>query len=130
MICGSIARSFGRNSRVGQLSISAAAIALPATSASDWVANTTEAFFLREGLQPLAQLLGKSRVVEREPALVDDKERRRTGEPSLDPVEQIGQDRRCRAAADQAFGLEGLHVGFAQLSASASSSRPNGPPMQ
>ena len=47
---GSIARSFGRNRRVGQLSTMAGAIALFSISASDWVANTTLAFFLRRVL--------------------------------------------------------------------------------
>jgi hypothetical protein len=47
MICGSSARSFGRKMRVGQLSMIAGAIAEPSMSARDWVAKTTEAFFLR-----------------------------------------------------------------------------------
>jgi hypothetical protein len=45
-ICGSSARSFGRNSRVGQLSMIAGAMALPSISASDCVAKMTLAFFL------------------------------------------------------------------------------------
>jgi len=47
MICGSMARSLGSKIRVGQLSMIAGAIAEPSISASDWVAKTTEAFFLR-----------------------------------------------------------------------------------
>ena len=47
VIRGSIARSFGRNSRVGQLSMMAGAMALPSMSERDWVAKTTLAFFLR-----------------------------------------------------------------------------------
>ena len=46
-ICGSSARSVGRKSRVGQLSIMAGAMALPSISASDWVAKMTLAFFFR-----------------------------------------------------------------------------------
>ena len=45
--CGSIARSFGRKMRCGQLSMMAGAIVLFAMSASDWVAKTTATFFLR-----------------------------------------------------------------------------------
>ena len=37
----------GQEERVGQLSMMAGAMALPSMSASDWVAKTTEAFFLR-----------------------------------------------------------------------------------
>jgi hypothetical protein len=47
MICGSKARSFARKIRVGQLSTIASAMALLSMSASDWVAKTTDAFFLR-----------------------------------------------------------------------------------
>lgn len=47
VICGSIARAFGRKRRVGQLSMMAGAIAEPSMSDSDWVAKTTLAFFLR-----------------------------------------------------------------------------------
>jgi len=46
-ICGSIARSFGSNRRVGQLSMIAGAIAEPSMSESDWVAKMTDAFFFR-----------------------------------------------------------------------------------
>jgi hypothetical protein len=43
-----MARSFGRKIRVGQLSMIAGAILLLSTSASDCVAKTTDAFFLRK----------------------------------------------------------------------------------
>ncbi len=43
VICGSMARSFGNKSRVGQLSMMAGAILLPSMSESDCVAKMTEA---------------------------------------------------------------------------------------
>src|SRR5215467_510737 len=65
VIWGSIARSLGRNSRVGQLSTMAAAMALVSISARDWVANTTLAFFLRSVLshsRSCAPNVGSSRA--------------------------------------------------------------------
>mgnify|MGYP001488885894 CR=1 FL=1 len=55
---------------------------------------------LPERLQPLAELTGEALVIERQPALVDDDERRRAVEAVLDSVEEIGQDRGRRAGAD------------------------------
>ena len=46
---------------------------------------------LAQGFQPLAQLLGKAGIVQGQPALVDDEQRRRAGEPPFDAVEQIGR---------------------------------------
>jgi hypothetical protein len=53
--------------RVGQLSISAGAIAERSMSASDWVANTTATFFLRRVLshsRMRAANIGSSRKVQ------------------------------------------------------------------
>src|SRR5438132_14431238 len=86
-ICGSTARSFGRKSRVGQLSMIADATALVSISASDWVANTTEAFFLRS-------VLSHSR--------------------SCAP-KQIAEHGGRGTGADEPFGLERLHVGAAEM---------------
>ena len=69
---------------------------------------------LPERLQPFAQLTGEAVVVEGEPALVDDEQRRPAVEPVLDAVEQIREDGRCRTRADQPFGLEGLDLGLAK----------------
>ena len=114
MICGSIARSFGRNSRVGQLSMMAGAIAEPSISDSDWVAKIDGRILLAQRLQPFAQLAGKALIVEREPAFVDDQQRRPAVEPAFDAMKEIGQHGRRGAGADQALGLEGLDVGFSQ----------------
>ena len=69
---------------------------------------------LPERLQPFAKLAGEARIVEGEPALVDDEQGRPTVEAILDAVEQIGEHRRRGAGADQALGLEGLDVGLAE----------------
>ena len=100
--------------RVGQLSMIAGAMALPSMSASDWVAKMTRGVLLPQRLQPFAELPGEAAIVEREPALVDDEQRRPAVEPVLDAVEQIGEHRGRRAGADQALGLEGLDVGLAE----------------
>ena len=113
-ICGSIARSFGRKSRVGQLSMMAGAMAQPSMSASDWVAKMTRGVLLAQRLQPFAQLAGEAVVVERQPALVDDEQGRPAVEPVLDAVEEIGEHGGRGARADQALGLEGLDLGFAK----------------
>ena len=57
---------------------------------------------------------GEAGVVEREPALVDDEQRRPAVEPGLDAMEQIGEHGGRGAGADQPFGLEGLNVGLAE----------------
>ena len=77
--------------RVGQLSTIAGAIGLLSMSESDWVAKTTEAFFLRKRLQPFAQLTRESGIVEDEPALVDDEQGRPSVEALLDAMEKIGE---------------------------------------
>ena len=69
---------------------------------------------LAQRLQPFAELAGKALVVEGEPALVDDEQRRPAVEPVLDAVEEIGEHRGRRAGADQPLGLEGLDVGLAE----------------
>ena len=125
MICGSIARSFGRKMRVGQLSTMAGAMLLPSMSERDWVAKMTDAFFFPKGLQPLAKLLGEGGVVEDEPPLVDDEQSRAAVEPAFYAVEQVGQHGGRRTGADQPFGLEGLDRRRSRVvRLSASSSRP------
>ena len=114
MICGSIARSFGRNSRVGQLSMIAGAIARAIDVGKRLGGEDDGGVLLAQRLQPFAELAGKALVVERKPALVDDQQGRPAVEPSLDAVEEIGQHRRRGARADQPFGLERLDVGRAE----------------
>jgi hypothetical protein len=95
VICGSIARSFGRKSRVGQLSMMAARWPLPSMSDSDWVAKMTLAFFLRSVFSHSRSWPAKPFVVQRQPAFVDDE---RVGDPSsrsFDAVEQIGEHGRA-----------------------------------
>ena len=104
----------GRNSRVGQLSMIAGAMALPSISASDCVAKMTRRVLLPQRLQPFAELAGETVIVEREPALVDDEQRGATIEPVLDAMEQVGQDSRRRACPDQPLGLERLDLCLAE----------------
>ena len=87
---------------------------LPSMSDSDCVAKTTEAFFLRSVFSHSRSCCGESGVVEDQPALVDDEQGRPAVEAALDAMEQIGQHGRRGAGADQAFGLERLHVRLAQ----------------
>jgi hypothetical protein len=68
VICGSIARSFGSNMRVGQLSMMAGAMLIDVES--DCVAKMTRRSFA-QGLQPFAQCPAKSSS-SREPAFIDD----------------------------------------------------------
>ena len=93
----------------------AGAMALPSISASDWVANRTRRVLLAQRLQPFAELAGEAVIVEREPAFVDDDQGGTAVEAILDAVEEIGEDGGRRATADQPFGLEGLHLGVAQV---------------
>ena len=69
---------------------------------------------LAQRLQPFAQLRGEAAVVEREPALVDDEERRAAVEPAFDAMEEIGEYGAGGAGADQALGLERLHGRLAE----------------
>src|SRR5882672_7658454 len=94
MICGSMARSLGSKIRVGQLSMIAGAIAEPSISASDWVAKTTEAFFLR-------RVFSHSRSW---PAI----------KASFNAVEQIGKDGRRDCRTNQSVGLKDLDGAFAK----------------
>ena len=108
----------------------AGAMALPSISASDCVAKMTEAFFLRSVFSHSRSWPAKPSIVEREPAFVDDEERRPAVEPIFDTVEEIGEDGGRGAAADQPFGLERLDATLPSRSVSASSRRPKGPPRQ
>ena len=114
MICGSIARSLGRKMRVGQLSMMAGAMALRLDVGEALGGEDDRGVLLPQRLQPFAELRGEAAIVERQPAFVDDEQGGPTVETPLDAVEEIGEDGRRRARADQALGLEGLHVGFAQ----------------
>ena len=73
---------------------------------------------LAQRLQPFAELPGEAVVVEREPAFVDDEQRRAAVEAVLDAMEEIGEHGRRRARADQPFGLEGLDRRLAEMLAS------------
>ena len=114
VICGSIARSFGRNSRVGQLSMMAGAIARAVDVGERLGGEDDGGVLLAQRLQPFAELAGEALVIEREPAFIDDQQRRAAVEPALDAVEEIGEHGGRRAGADQALGLERLHDGFAE----------------
>ena len=83
-------------------------------SASDWVAKTTQAFFLRSVFSHSRSWPAKPSIVEGEPAFVDDEQGRAAVEPVLDAVEEIGEHGGRGAGADQPFGLEGLDVGLAE----------------
>src|SRR3546814_13975351 len=57
--------------------------------------------FLAERLQPFLELVAEHLVVEREPALVDQDQRRAPVETPPDPVEEIGEHCGRRRGADQ-----------------------------
>ena len=63
---------------------------------------------LAQRLEPFAQLRGEAAIVEREPAFVDDEQRRPTIEAAFDAMEEIGEYGGRGAGADQTFGLESL----------------------
>ena len=69
--------------------------------------------FLAQRFEPFAQLRGKSRIVEREPAFVDDEQSGRAVERRFDPVKEIGENGRRGGGADQPFRLEALDFGVA-----------------
>src|SRR5262249_19310514 len=70
---------------------------------------------LTQRLQPFAELRRKPFVVEGEPTLINDEQRRAAIKPCLDAVEQIGQDGRCGPRPDQALGFEDLDRSSAEL---------------
>jgi hypothetical protein len=78
------------------------------------VAKMTLAFFLRSVFSH-SRSCRRRLVVEREPAFVDDEQRRRAVEPALDAVEEIGEHGGGRARADQPLGLERLHRRLAEM---------------
>ena len=125
-----MARSFGRKSRVGQLSMIAGAIAEPSISASDWVAKMTEAFFLRSVFSHSRSCPAKLVIIEREPAFIDDQQGRPAVEPVLDAVEQIGKHGRRGAGPISPSVSKAWTSPSPRRSASASSRRPKGPPRQ
>jgi hypothetical protein len=99
VICGSIARSFGQN-RVWQLSMMAGAMAEPSMSDSDCVAKMTLAFFLRS-------VFSHSRSWPAKPSSSSASQPsstmrgRRSVEPVLDAVEEIGEHGGRGVGADQ-----------------------------
>ena len=91
----------------------AGAMALPSMSASDWVANTTLAFFLRSVFSHSRSCAPKdaSSSASQPSSTISS-----VGSPvrrPLDAVEQVGQHGRRGAGADQALGLEDLDVAAA-----------------
>ena len=114
MICGSIARSFGRK-KPRRAALDDGGRDGAAVDIGQRLRGEDDGgVLLAQRLQPLAQLRGEARVVEREPALVDDQQRRPAVEAAFDAMEEIGEHGGRRAGADQALGLEGLHRGLAE----------------
>ena len=66
--------------------------------------------FLSQRFQPFAKLAGEAFIVERQPALVDDEQRRTSVEPVSNTVKEIGEHGGRGAGADEALGLEGLNT--------------------
>ena len=101
--------------RLAQLSMIAGAMLERCTSASDWVAKTTDDVALAQRLQPLADAPGEGRIVEEHPRFIEHQQRRRAVEALLEPAEQIAQHRQHRGApVHQLFHLEALHRRIAQ----------------
>ena len=69
---------------------------------------------LAQRLEPFPQLRAKRRIVEREPALVDDQQCRPAIQASFDAMEQIGEHGGSRGGANQPLGLESRNVGLAE----------------
>ena len=109
-----MARSFGRNSRVGQLSMMAGRDGARLDVGERLRGEHDARVLLAQRLEPLAQLRPEGRIVEREPALIDDQQGRASVEPALDTMEQVGEHGRCRAGADQSFSFEGLDIRLAK----------------
>ncbi len=83
-----------------------------AISASDWVANTTDTFFLRKGFEPFADARGEHRVIQEQPGLIEDEQRGAAVEPFFQSVEQVGDNRGDRAfRVHQLFHFEADCVG-------------------
>jgi len=70
-------------------------------SESDCVAKTTEAFFFRSVFNHSRSWPRKALVVQRQPAFVDDQQRRPTVEAILDAMKEIGEYGGCGSGADQ-----------------------------
>src|SRR3546814_13486661 len=67
---------------------------------------------LAQRLQPSADARGSQRMVEEDPGLVEDQQRRPAVESLLEPVEQNDEHRRVNArTAEQRLGLEAFSVG-------------------
>ncbi len=70
---------------------------------------------LAQRLEPLAQLRPEGRIVKGEPALIDDQQRGAAVEPVLNAVEQVGEYGGSGVGTDQAFCLERLDAGLAEM---------------
>src|SRR5262249_51232005 len=69
---------------------------------------------LAQSLEPLSKLCPEGRIIERQPALVDDQQGGPAIKPPLDAMKEIGEYGGGGARADQSFGLEGLNVGASE----------------
>src|SRR5690606_41821067 len=69
---------------------------------------------LPERFQPFAELAGEALVVQRQPAFVDDEQRRAAVEPVADSVEEIGEHGGGRPGSDKSLDLKRLHGGAAR----------------
>ena len=92
----------------------AGAMALPSMSASDWVAKMTLAFFFRSVFSHSRSWPAKPRSSSASQPSSMMSSVGRPSKPVLDAVEEIGEDSRRGARADQPLGLEGLDLGFAE----------------
>ena len=57
----------------------------------------------------------KPAIIRRKPAFIDHERRGPPIEAILDAVEEVRENRRCRARPDQPFGFESLDFGIAQM---------------
>src|SRR3546814_12911714 len=71
---------------------------------------------LAQHLQPFPDARGEERVVEEYPGLIEDEQRRPAVEPFLQPMEEVGQNRRDRTGlAHERLGFEALDIGECQI---------------
>jgi hypothetical protein len=97
-----------------QLSTITGAMALASMSVERLGGEDDRGVLLAQGLEPLAQLASERRVVEGQPALVDQDQGRPAVELPLDAVKEIGSTAPAAPDAEQAFGLERLNRGGAR----------------
>ena len=101
--------------RLGQLSMSAGAMVERWMSASDWVAKTTETFFLRRVFSHSRMRPAKSGIIEKHPRLIQDEQVGGSVE-ALPPGDERGKSGPAapRSAVHQLLHLKALHSGLAQ----------------